>query len=397
MKKYDYLIVGSGIAGVTAAKEIRKKDKEGSVLLLGNEKERPYFRIELTACLGEENPTVPYLDKEDWATKTNIDIDLDAQVAAVDFDAMTVTTEKGESYQGEKILLANGSHANLPPFDNREVKSVFTLRSWADLKEIENYLNATEGEKRIGVIGGGLLGLEAARSLKKRGNLVAIVDMEEYLLSKQLDRELGMSLNEEMKDHGFMVYTDRSTKGFIGDDHLMGIEFDDGTVVDLDMVLVSIGVRPNTALFKDTDLKVNRGVVVDRRLKTNMKNVWAAGDVAEVEGRCMGIWPAARAMGKVAGANMAGGDASYEDPKVYTKLDLGTIQIFSAGKIGEGDVYFYDDGPVHHRIYGEDGKVFGVILYGDTKAMSTYRKLVEKGAPIDEALTALYEFKEEKA
>ena len=397
MKKYDYLIVGSGIAGVTAAKEIRKKDKEGSVLLLGNEKERPYFRIELTACLGEEDPPIPYLDKEDWATKTNIDIDLDAQVAAVDFDAMTVTTEKGESYQGEKILLANGSHANLPPFDNREVKGVFTLRSWADLQEIENYLNATEGEKRIGVIGGGLLGLEAARSLKKRGNLVAIVDMEEYLLSKQLDRELGMSLNEEMKDHGFMVYTDRSTKGFIGDDHLTGIEFDDGTVVDLDMVLVSIGVRPNTALFKDTDLKVNRGVVVDKRLKTNMKNVWAAGDVAEVEGRCMGIWPAARAMGKAAGANMAGGDASYEDPKVYTKLDLGTIQIFSAGKIGEGDVYFYDDGPVHHRLYAKDGKVVGVILYGDTKTMSTYRKLVEKGAPIDEALTALYEFKEEKA
>ena len=392
MKKYDYLILGSGVAGVTAAKEIRKKDKEGSILLLGNENERPYFRIELTACLSEENPPIPYLDKEDWAEKLNIDVDFDGEVSSVDFDAMSVTTEKGDSFQGEKILLANGSHANLPPFKNRDLKGVFTLRSWADLKEIESYLNAMEGEKRIGVIGGGLLGLEAARSLKKRGNLVAIVDMEEYLLSKQLDRELGMGLNEEMKDHGFMVYTGRSTKGFVGDDHLTGIEFDDGTVVDLDMVLVSIGVRPNTALFKDTGLEVNRGVVVDRSLKTNKKNVWAAGDVAEVEGRCMGIWPAARAMGKAAGANMAGGDVSYEDPKVHTKLDLGTIQVFSAGKIGEGDVYFYDDGPVHHRLYAKDGKLTGVVLYGDTKAMNTYRKLVEEGAPIDEALDARYEF-----
>lgn len=392
MKKYDYLILGSGVAGVTAAKEIRKKDKEGSILLLGNEKERPYFRIELTACLGEENPPVPYLDKEDWAEKLNIDTDFDGEVSSVDFDAMTVTTKKGDSFQGEKILLANGSHANLPPFKNRDLKGVFTLRSWADLKEIESHLNAMEGEKSIGVIGGGLLGLEAARSLKKRGNLVAIVDMEEYLLSKQLDRELGMGLNEEMKDHGFMVYTGRSTKGFVGDDHLTGIEFDDGTVVDLDMVLVSIGVRSNTALFKDTDLEVNRGVVVDRTLKTNKKNVWAAGDVAEVEGRVMGIWPAARAMGKAAGANMAGGHVSYEDPKVYTKLDLGTIQVFSAGIIGEGDVYFYDDGPVHHRLYAKDGKLTGVVLYGDTKAMNTYRKLVEEGAPIDEALDARYEF-----
>ena len=392
MKKYDYLILGSGVAGVTAAKEIRKKDKEGSILLLGNENERPYFRIELTACLSEENPPIPYLDKEDWAEKLNIDVDFDGEVSSVDFDAMSVTTEKGDSFQGEKILLANGSHANLPPFKNRDLKGVFTLRSWADLKEIESHLNAMEGEKSIGVIGGGLLGLEAARSLKKRGNLVAIVDMEEYLLSKQLDRELGMGLNEEMKDHGFMVYTGRSTKGFVGDDHLTGIEFDDGTVVDLDMVLVSIGVRPNTALFKDTGLELNRGVVVDRTLKTNKKNVWAAGDVAEVEGRVMGIWPAARAMGKAAGANMAGGYVSYEDPKVYTKLDLGTIQVFSAGKIGEGDVYFYDDGPVHHRLYAKDGKLTGVVLYGDTKAMNTYRKLVEEGAPIDEALDARYEF-----
>ncbi|MDY3118684.1 MAG: FAD-dependent oxidoreductase [Peptoniphilus sp.] len=397
MKTYDYIIVGGGIAGVTAAKEIRKKDKDGSLLLLSDEKERPYFRIELTELLGEKEPVIPYLDKEDWAEKIGIDANFDGKVTSVNFEERCITLENGDVFKGEKILLANGSHANLPPFKNNEVKGVFTLRSWSDLLKIQNYVDHLENNQRVGVIGGGLLGLEAAKSLKKRGHAVAIVDMEEYLLSKQLDRELGMRLNEEMKDHGFMVYTAKSTKGFIGEEYLTGIEFDDGTVVDLDMVLVSIGVRPNTAIFKDTGLEMNRGVVVDRKLRTNVENVWAAGDIAEVEGRCMGIWPASRAMGKVAGANMVEGDETYEDPKVHTKLDLDTIQVFSAGKVGEGDVYFYDDAGVHHRLYGKDGKVIGVILYGDTKAMGTYRKLVEANAPIDEALCAVYEFQGEKA
>ena len=396
MKTYNYLIVGAGIAGVTAAKEIRKHDKEGSILLLGDEKVRPYFRIQLTAILGDEAPEIPYLDKEGWEEKLALDVKPGAEVVSVDFDAMTVTLADGEKIQGEKILLANGSHSSVPPFKNNELKGIFTLRNWDDLMTIQSYIKGFEDTKHIAVIGGGLLGLEAANSLKKSGHVVAIINRSEYLLSKQLDRELGMMLNEEMKDLGFMVFTEKSTKAFIGEDEVRGIEFDDGTAADFDMVLISAGVRPNTELFKDTGLEVNKGVIVDSHLMTNKANVWAAGDVAEVEGRVMGIWPASRAMGKVAGANMAGGDGTYENPKAHTKLDLDTIQIFSAGKIGEGDVYFYDDGDIHHRLYATDGKVTGAVLYGDTSAMGTFRKLVEAHAPIEEALNGAYPFKSEK-
>lgn len=396
MKTYNYLIVGAGIAGVTAAKEIRKHDKEGSILLLGNEKVRPYFRIQLTAILGDDAPEIPYLDKEGWEEKLALDVNFDAEVVSVDFDAMTVTLAGGEIIQGEKILLANGSHSSVPPFKNNELKGIFTLRNWDDLMTIQSHIKSFEDTKHIAVIGGGLLGLEAANSLKKSGHVVAIINRSEYLLSKQLDRELGMMLNEEMKDLGFMVFTEKSTKAFIGEDEVRGIEFDDGTAADFDMVLISAGVRPNTELFKDTGLEVNKGVIVDSHLMTNKANVWAAGDVVEVEGRVMGIWPASRAMGKVAGANMAGGDGTYENPKAHTKLDLDTIQIFSAGKIGEGDVYFYDDGDIHHRLYATDGKVTGAVLYGDTSAMGTFRKLVEAHAPIEEALDGAYPFKSEK-
>ena len=391
---FDYVIIGSGIAGVTAAKDIRKKDKDGSILIVGDDRRNPYYRIKLSELLGEEDPALPALAEEGWNEKLGIQCKLGVSVESVNFEKRILNLSDGEKVEAKKILLANGSHANLPPFENRDLKGVFTLRSYDDLLSIGSYL---KNAKRVGVIGGGLLGLEAAKSLQNKGHDVVIVDMEEYLLSKQLDRELGMMLNEEMKDHGFMVYTSKATKGFVGEDRVTGIEFDDGTVVDLDCVLVSIGVRSNIDLFKGTELNVNRGVVVDRELKTNIENVWAAGDVAEIDGRTMGIWPASRAMGKVAAENMTGGKATYENPKLFTKLDIDEIQVFSCGDISEGDVYFYDDGDVHHRLFAKDGKVTGVILYHDTKAMTTYRKLVENHADIEEALEAKYSFTTEKA
>lgn len=391
---FDYVIIGSGIAGVTAAKDIRKKDKDGSILIVGDDRRNPYYRIKLSELLGEEDPALPALAEEGWNDKLGIQCKLGVSVESVNFEKMILNLSDGEQVEAKKILLANGSHANLPPFENRDLKGVFTLRSYDDLLSIGSYL---KNAKCVGVIGGGLLGLEAAKSLQSKGHDVVIIDMEEYLLSKQLNRELGMMLNEEMKDHGFMVYTSKATKGFVGEDRVTGIEFDDGTVVDLDCVLVSIGVRSNIDLFKGTELNVNRGVVVDRELKTNIENVWAAGDVAEIDGRTMGIWPASRAMGKVAAENMTGGKATYENPKLFTKLDIDEIQVFSCGDISEGDVYFYDDGDVHHRLFAKDGKVTGVILYHDTKAMTTYRKLVENHADIEEALEAKYSFTTEKA
>lgn len=389
---YDYIVIGSGIAGVSAAKAIRKEDSKGSILILGDEDREPYFRIELTHLLAQEAPELPLLEKGDWKEKLKIACRFGVCVEAVDFETMTLRLEGGEILEGKKILIANGSHAMVPPFENKELPGVLTLRNFDDLLHIQE---ALRDAKRVGVIGGGLLGLEAAKSLKMRGHEVLIVDMEEHLLSKQLDDTLGAMLDEEMKRNGYELYLNAATRGFRGKERVEAMEFSDGRLVEVDAVLISIGVRPNTELFKGTELEINRGVVVDRHLKTSVPEVWAAGDVAEVEGRTLGIWPASRAMGKVAGANMAGGDATYEDPKLFTKLDIGEMEIFSAGKITGDEIYAYDEGKEHHRLYAEDGILVGVVLYGNTKKMGLYRKLVEGGAPIAEALDAGYPFKKQ--
>ncbi|VEJ35111.1 Benzene 1,2-dioxygenase system ferredoxin--NAD(+) reductase subunit [Aedoeadaptatus ivorii] len=391
---YEYVIVGCGIAGVTAAKEIRKNDDTGTILLLGDENRDGYYRIKLTELLGEKDPTFPDLNKEGWAKQLGIDEFIGEKVEKIDFESKTLTLKSGKTVRGNKILLANGSHASAPPFENKDIPGVFTLRSYDDLLGIQKYL---KGKQRVGVIGGGLLGLEAARSLKELGKEVAIIHHSDYVLSRQLDRELGLMLNEELKDQGYMVYTDKNTSRFLGDDHLEGIEFEDGSVLDLDFVLLSTGVKPNIQLFEGTGLAIDRGVVVDHSLKTNIDGVYAAGDVAQVDGKVMGIWPASMSMGRVAGANMAGGALRYDNPMLFTRLDMGDIQIFSAGEVGEGDVYFYDDGDIHHRLYAKDGMITGVILYGETKNMMKFKKMVEEKAPVDEAISAAYPFTEKKA
>lgn len=388
MKDVSYLIIGNGIAGYAAAKEIRRNDKEGSILIVTKEKRNTYFRIKLTEYIGtgyEEEEA--YVSKPDWYEKKNIDVMLDTEMVSFDPETKTAKLDNGEKVRGEKVLLAMGSSPFVPPIKGVDMKGIFAMRTMENLDEFLEYMKDKE---KLVVIGGGLLGLEAAYSVLTSGKDVTVVESFDYVLGRQLNRELGMALNDELEDMGIHVFAGKNTSEFRGDEHVEEVVLEDGTVIETDGVLLSTGIRPNIQNLKDSGLEINRGVVVNDCLETNYPGVYSAGDIAEFEGMCMGLWTASMEMGRIAGANMVQKDSQkYEQPKLFTNLEIGDIRIFSAGDVTHYDeIYHFDRDDNHHRIFVEDNKIVGGILDGDTKERNKIKKLVFSHSDVRELKNA---------
>ncbi|MCD1148021.1 FAD-dependent oxidoreductase [Peptoniphilus sp. KCTC 25270] len=386
---FNYAIVGNGIAGYTAAKEIRKNDKEGTIVLISEEPYETYYRIKITELICEDDTTQPYVCDASWYEEHDVDKELNARVKEIIPEEKRLILENGKEITADKILLAVGASAFVPPIKGVEKKGIFALRKYEDLIQFREYV---EKYDRVAVLGGGILGLEAAESLKELGKEVSIIDRSDYVMTRQLNRELGLSLNEQLKDEGYSVYLNKNTECFLGDDKVEGIQFDDGTSIEVDAVLMSMGVRPNLELVKDTAIEINRGILVNEKMETSVEGIYAAGDVVEVHDQVLGLWTASMEMGKVAGSNLSGVEATYDVPKLFTKLDMGDVQIFSVGAIGEGDVYKYDEGVEHHRLFVKDGIVTGAILYGNTKAMGKVKNYVYQQKAIADVQEEVYPF-----
>lgn len=214
MKDVSYLIIGNGIAGHGAAKEIRKKDKDGSILIVTSEKRHTYFRIKLTEYIGTGcDEKKAYVSDEAWYKENNIEVLLDTEMTAFDPKTKKATLSNGEEVIGEKVLLAMGSSPFIPPIKGVEKEGVFAMRTMEDL---EAFLVYIEDKEKLVVIGGGLLGLEAAYSILQRGKDVTVIESFDYVLGRQLNRELGLELNEELEDMGIHVRAGQNTKEFQG-------------------------------------------------------------------------------------------------------------------------------------------------------------------------------------
>lgn len=380
----SYLILGNGIAGHAAAKEIRKRDKEGSIVIVTKEKRNTYFRIKLTEFIGSGyDEDKIYVNKPEWFEENRVKVLLDTEVASFDGKTKTATLANGETYKGEKVLIALGSSPFVPPIKGVDLPGVFAMRTMDDLDAFRSY---TEDKKDVTVIGGGLLGLEAAYSLLRGEKNVTVVESFDYVLGRQLNRELGMNLNRELEEMGIHVRAGKNTDAFVGNGKVEKVVLADGTEIKADAVLLSTGVRPNLGTLKDSGVEINRGVVVNPFLETNLEGVYAAGDVAEINGAPMGLWTAAMEMGKIAGANMVDGKVmEYEQPKLFTNLEIGDISIFSCGDVSNYDeMYRYDEEGNHHRIFVEQNKIVGCILEGDTKEKNKMKKMVFSHSDINE-------------
>lgn len=394
MEKVKYLIIGNGIAGLSAAKEIRNNDNQGSITMISSEAYHTYYRVRLTEYLSKDFREEELLvNKDSWYEEKNIKVLLNKIVEKIDIDNSKIRLDDGVEIGYEKLLLATGSRPFIPPIAGKFKQGVLALRTLRDLRYIRNYFDKC---KNITVIGGGLLGLEAAWSLKKLGKNISIVEFAPYLLPRQLDEELSNKLKEKLEEEGFKIYLSSAAEEILGKDRANGILLNNGKELKTDGILFSVGIRPNVDLIRDTKIEFNKGIIVDKNLRTNIENIYAAGDVVEIDGSVIGLWTSANEQGKVAGANMSGKLLEYTEAKLFTSLLLGDIKLFSVGKIREFDRTFeYKDAnqDIHHKLFTTSEKLTGGILFGDIKDMGKLKKAVTDKVDIDSYLEANIQFK----
>jgi nitrite reductase (NADH) large subunit len=387
----DYLIIGNGVAGTTAAETIRKHDRQGSITMVTDERLPFYSRIKLIDYLaGEADEKKLLLKEEDWHREQDIELLLNCRVTGADLGKKTVTTSSGRTLEFGKLLLATGSHSFLPPIDGVEKKGVFTLRNIADADAI---LNFAETRREVIMVGGGLLGLEAGNSLRKRGKQVVVVEFFPRLLPRQLDQEGAARLQKIMEDMGFVFHLGETPREVRGEGAVQGIGLEGGREIEGELVVVSTGVRPNLTLAEQLGLRCDKGVVVDDRLQTSDPAVFAAGDLIEHRGMVYGIWPAASQQGKIAGANLAGGEEIYEGTTMSNILKVAGIDLASAGNIdaeGEFDCRTMASEKVYKKLVVADNKVIGCIMLGDIKKFSVVTRAMKESHDAAEVLDSVF-------
>lgn len=394
MDKAKYLIIGNGIAGLAAAREIRAHDEKGTIIMISSESTLTYYRVKLTEYMSKEFTDEELLvSKENWYQDKNIKVILRKLVEDIDITNNKVRLDDGQEISYEKLLIATGSRPFIPPINGKYKEGLFALRTLKDLHYIKEYLKSCND---VSLIGGGLLGLEAAWALKELDKKVNIIEFAPYLLPRQLDKEISDKLEKKLSEHGFKIYLSSQAEEILGDGAVTGIRLNGKRKLESEAVLVSSGIRPNLDLVRNTEIEYNRGIIVDKHLKTNIDNIYAAGDVVEIDGMVLGLWTAGNEQGKIAGANMAGKELEYNQPKIFTTLKIGNIELFSAGIIDDFDrVHEYkdDERDIHHKLFTRDNKIVGAILFGDLKEMNTIRNAVISNTSIDEYIKKDSRFK----
>lgn len=382
---YDYLIIGNGIAGLSATEEIRKKDSDASILIVSSEKPSTYWRTRLSDLISKDfNDDDLYVKKEPWYSERHIDEKLQTSVDRLDTDKNIAYLSNGEEIEYGKVLLATGARPFIPPIKNVDSKGVFAIRTIDDLMNFKDYVKDKE---KVIVIGGGILGLEAAYSALLLGKEVTVIESFDYLLSRQLDQDLSEKLEKALNEMGIKTYTGKFTEEILVEDgSVKGIRLSDGCEIPADAVMVQAGVRSNIDLAKNSGLEVDRGIMVDDNLQTKKENVFAAGDCAQIGDFTIGLWTSSQEMGRIAGHNMTGSDEQYEKPKPFSTLMIGDTKIFSAGlSSGEGieEIKAEKDGNIY-KLFKKDGQYVGGILWGDIKYQNDVKDVVFFGKELEE-------------
>ncbi len=383
------VVIGNGMAGMRTVEELLKLDPARyDIIVFGAEPHVNYDRIMLSSVLaGEKQVDDIVINPRAWYDDNDIELHAGDPVVAIDPVAHTVTAQSGLTVPYDRLLLTTGSKPIVPPIPGLNLPGVCAFR---DLADVDTMIDAAANHKRAVVIGGGLLGLEAAWGLKRRGMEVAVVHLMPTLMERQLDETAGKLLQRDLTERGIAFFTNGQTEEVTGTDRVSSVRLADGREAPADLVVVAIGIRPETTLARAAGLEVNRGVVVGDNMATSDPDIFAVGECAEHRGAVVGLVAPIWDMAKVCAHHLAGGaEMIYAAQATATRLKITGIDVYSAGQLAAGE----DEDEVilrdarrgaYRKLVMRDGKVVGTVLYGDVTDGAWYFDLIRRKTDVSD-------------
>ena len=388
MSKKHLVVVGNGMAGMACLDQILKRKPGFKVTVLSEEPYYNYNRILLSSVLsGEKEIEDIYINTKEWYDSNQIDLKLGVKAIDVNSVEKVVTGSDGNAFKYDLLLLATGSNPFVPPIEGVNKKGVYVFRNIKDTEGIIKQCRNKTG--RAAVIGGGLLGLEAARGLLNQGMKVTVIHLMDRLMDMQLDEKGGWFLKREIEKLGIEVLLQKATTRIMGDKHVDALMFKDGEIIGTDMVVVSCGIRPNVELGKKAGIEVNRGIVVNDFMETSDPSIFAVGECVEHRGKVYGLVAPLWDQGKVLAATITGDKGPrYEGSVLATKLKVMGIELFSAGDFKsnepEKEIVAYEDHAfgIYKKCVIQANRLVGTILIGDTSDANRFLDMTRKGEKI---------------
>lgn len=391
MSKERLVLIGNGMAGMYTIEEILKQEPERfEITVFGKEPYPNYNRILLSSVLqGDSELEDIVLNDYDWYEEHNITLYAGDEVTHIDTNNKQVESAEGIVCTYDHLIVATGSNPFMPPIPGSDKEGVISFR---DIKDTETMIEASKKYEKAAVIGGGLLGLEAARGLLNLNMETEVIHLQDQLMERQLDPNASKMLKRELESQGMRFHMEKQTEQIFGRKRVQGLHFKDGESLYADLIVIAVGIRPNISLAENSGLETNRAIVVNDFLETSAPDVYAVGECAEHNGIAYGLVAPLYEQGKILAERIVSKEPAgtgYQGSLTSTKLKVSGVDVFSAGEFGEADdlksVLVHDDfDGVYKKVNIRDNKVVGAVLFGDTSDSPKLLNLINKKEDISD-------------
>lgn len=380
------IIIGTGIAAISAVKAVRETDTTSEITMYGKEAFFPYYRLKLSKNLFEKaDPDKILIQQKNWYDENKINLILNTEITHVDFEKKEVSLSNGKKSTYDKLLIASGARNFIPNTSGIADIDIYSIRNIEDSWRI---FETSPNKNSVLIVGGGVLGLEAAWIFNQNGKHVTVSEQSSRLMIRQLDEYSAEMLQKIIESYNVKVLKNSLIDNFEKNEKIHCC-FKDGNTLDIDMVFFSTGITPNIDFLIDSEIPSNRGILIDKTMKTGIENVYAAGDVAEYEGKIAGLWNIAMTQGKIAGHNMVMPESPiyYENIISILSMNAFNTSLFSMGDIAEKDgvisiCEIKETENKYTRIYINNGFLVGAIVIGDNKRSLLFKSVIEKKLPL---------------